>query len=88
MKENGNIDYEALDNLETEHIDALELRKVIKGYTLEEVEPIDYPKTDGLLLYFRNKQGGLYVLEVGICDPAIEDPTPADLFYIKAASVN
>lgn len=65
MKNLEQID-KALDKTEWKEIDGKELEEILRGQTIAGAEPIDYPLTDGAILYLIGKDGKLSALEIGV----------------------
>ena len=65
MKNLEQID-KALDRAEWKEIDGKELEEILRGQTIAGAEPIDYPLTDGAILYLTGKDGKLSALEIGV----------------------
>lgn len=59
------ISDEEFNGLSWENIDGRELEALISGRRVRGVEPIDYPLTDGIIIYLQDNSGGLLALEVG-----------------------
>lgn len=73
---------EQFDRLEWEPIKEDALVRAIKGSTITGIEPIDYPLTDGLIIYLTDRSGRQLALDIGadpMCGP---DENP---FYIRLA---
>ncbi len=47
-------------------VDGEKLDELISGCTIVGAEPIDYPCTDGALLYLKDGSGALAILELGV----------------------
>lgn len=65
MKNSEQID-KALEWAEWKEIDGKELDEILRGKTVAGAEPIDYPLTDGAILYLTGKDGSLSALEIGV----------------------
>ena len=74
-----------LDNLLWEPAGAQTIAEAIAGSTITGAEPIDYPLTDGLIIYLIGKSGRQLALEIG-ADPDT-DPTEGNPFYINFAEI-
>lgn len=70
------------DRLEWEPVMAKTLARAIEGSTVTGVEPIDYPLTDGLIVYLTDRSGRQLVLEIGADPMTGPEENP---FYIKIA---
>ena len=70
------IDY-IFDSIEWEPLDGAELDKLLTGCTVTGAEPIDYPATDGVVIYLRDSTGKALALEVE------SDPYERDGFFIS-----
>ncbi len=68
------------DTLEWEPIGAKALVRAIEGGTITGAEPIDYPLTDGLIIYLTDRSGRQLALDIG-ADPMSED----EPFYMMIA---
>lgn len=68
------------DNLEWREVDGEELHSIVVGMTVAGAEPIDYPATDGMILYFRSPAGDLIAVDIS-SDPYTQE------FYIQMAQV-
>jgi len=75
------IEDEIYNSLKWENIDGLKLSSFLKGYTIVEAEPIDYPLTDGILLLLKGREGEYIALEIG----AEEGQRKAPPLYIRYA---
>ena len=80
------MDEKVYDYLSWEDVDGLKLDTIIEGMTVIGSEPIDYPLTDGIDLYLKDKNGDIYALEIGYDDFA-RDAETENLFYVKMAKV-
>ena len=70
------------DRLEWEPIMAKTLARAIEGSTITGIEPIDYPLTDGLIVYLTDRSGRQLALEIGADPMSGPEENP---FYIKIA---
>ena len=70
------------DRLEWEPVMAKTLARAIEGSTVTGIEPIDYPLTDGLIVYLTDRNGRQLVLEIGADPMTGPEENP---FYIKIA---
>lgn len=73
------------DNLLWEPAGAQTIAEAIEGGTITGAEPIDYPLTDGLIIYLTGRSGRQLALEIG-ADPDA-DPTEGNPFYINLAEI-
>lgn len=73
------------DNLLWEPAGAQTIAEAIEGSTITGAEPIDYPLTDGLIIYLTGRSGRQLALEIG-ADPDA-DPTEGNPFYINLAAI-
>ena len=71
------------NRLKWEEIDGLELAGKIKGLEVTAAEPINYPMTDGIILYMRDKEGHELALDIS-AEAENEEENP---FYIELAEV-
>lgn len=55
---------EEYNALEWEAVDGMELAKAIVGLEVVGADPIDHPETDGMSIFFRDKEGGITVLVI------------------------
>ena len=63
-------------------IDGKDLQTLMEGKKIIGAEPIDYPLTDGVILYLTGDDKELTAVEIGI------DPFEKDIdFYIMSASI-
>lgn len=62
---------------EWEPIGAKALARAIEGGTITGAEPIDYPLTDGLIIYLTDRSGRQLALDIG-ADPMSDEP-----FYMQ-----
>ena len=74
------IDDKMFDALEWEEVDGMKLNELVAGQILTGTEPVDYPATDGVLLYLQDSTGAQTVIEIG------QDPYEG-FFYIHRAKV-
>lgn len=75
------------NSLKWSEVDGKELDKIIEGATIVGAEPTDYPLTDGITIYIKNRAGELIALDIGadfIKSPRSEDENE---FYINMAVV-
>ncbi len=61
-------------------IDGLELHKLLKDSILKKIEPIDYPHTDGVLMYVLDTTGRIMILDIGNSTLTEDNSEP---FYIR-----
>ncbi len=71
-----------IDNLSWEEVDGEQLQSIIEGLTVCGAEPIDYPLTDGAIIYLTGK-GKLIALELGTNYEAANE----NGLYIKIANI-
>lgn len=92
MKLNAAVDdtilEELFDRLEWEEVEDISVDSLLEGKTVVGVELVDYPLTDGILIYWRETDGRLWVLEASAAsayyiDPVEDDENP--LIFQKAA---
>ena len=75
------------NSLKWSEVDGKALDKIIEGATIVGAEPTDYPLTDGITIYIKNRAGELIALDIGadfIKSPRSEDENE---FYINMAVV-
>ena len=58
------ISEEDYNRLHWKEIDGRNLEEKIEGLTVEGAEPIDYPTTSGFLLYLKDSEDNITVLEI------------------------
>lgn len=51
------------------------LSRVLEDSGIYSAEPVDYPLTDGLLLYISDRNGKVRILEISIADEFLDNPT-------------
>jgi len=61
-------------------VDGMELDSLIQGLTVVGAEPTDYPLTDAITLYLRDRSGAILALDIGT------DPETENGFYIRKAT--
>lgn len=72
-----------LDTTNWKNLDGARLDEILTGCTITGAEPIDYPLTDGFILYLRNAEGQEMALNVD------GDPTePEEYFTMQLARYN
>lgn len=71
------------NNLSWEPVDGINLDKLLEGLTVIGAEPTDYPLTDAVILYLRNREGDILALDIGV-DIFNTDPK-GNPFYISMA---
>lgn len=81
------MDEKVYENLSWEDVDGLKLDTIIEGMTVIGSEAIDYPLTDGIDLYLKDKNGDIYALEIGYYDDFVRDTEDENPFYVKMAKV-
>lgn len=69
------------NNLSWDSINGEKLNELISGWTVCGAEPIDYPLTDGAIIYLKNKNGEYAALELG------QEPEKQG-FYIQYAKMS
>ncbi len=67
-----------------EPAEAQTVAEAIAGGTITGAEPIDYPLTDGLILYLTGKSGNQLALDIGAVPDGGPDTNP---FYIRLAVI-
>jgi len=75
------IPAEDIGGLIWSNIDGAKLDELLSGCKICGSEPIDYPNTDGVLIYIKDKKGDMAVLEIG------EDPDEENSFYMRIAKL-
>lgn len=73
------------NGLKWEAVDGMALDKIIEGATVIGAEPTDYPLTDGITIYLKNRAGELVALDIGadfLTSPRSEEENE---FYISLA---
>jgi len=79
------IEESAFNALEWRAIDGEKIDEALTGATVIGAEPVDYPETDGLIIYLRGRSGAAFALEAGAeYDFAEEGENP---FYTRLAVV-
>ena len=58
----------AIERLDFQKLDAEQLDDLLTGCTITGAEPVDYPVTDGFLLYLIDKTGRRFVLSIDRVD--------------------
>lgn len=71
---------EVFDSLSWKNVDGQQLNGLITGWTVCGAEPINYPITDGAIIYLRDASGNLAAIEMG------QEPG-GDRFYIRYAKI-
>jgi hypothetical protein len=71
------------NRLSWEQVDGLTVDRLITGLEVVGAEPTDYPVTDGLTIYLKDKEGNITALDIG-ADIYTEDPAE-NPFYIAIA---
>lgn len=71
------------NSLSWEPVDGMSIDKAIEGLTVIGAEPIDYPLTDALKIYFRDRDGAILALDIG-ADIFNSEPEE-NPFYINMA---
>jgi len=79
------IKEEAFNALEWRDIDGEKIDDALTGATVIGTEPIDYPQTDGLIIYLRGQSGAAFALEAGADYVFAEDGE--NPFYTRLAVV-
>lgn len=59
------ISEDVYNKLDWKPVHAHNLDKLLEGLTVVGSEPIDYPLTDGLIIYFKDASGHLTALDIG-----------------------
>ena len=73
------------NRLSWEQVDGQKVDSLITGLKVVGAEPINYPITDGLIIYLKDTEGNITVLDIGT-DLYTEDPNK-NPFYIAIAKV-
>ena len=71
------------NSLSWEPVDGMSIDKAIEGLTVIGAEPTDYPLTDALTIYFRDRDGAILALDIG-ADIFNSEPE-GNPFYINMA---
>ena len=80
------IDDNTYNNLIWEDVDGQNLDSLLQGLQIIGAEPIDYPLTDGVVIYAKDtRTDKLIIIDIGV-DPFSPDES-ANPFYIKIATV-
>ena len=53
------------NNLSWEPVDGMSLDKLLEGLTVIVAEPTDYPLTDAVTLYLKDREGDILALDIG-----------------------
>lgn len=69
---------EVFNNLDWEDVEDTSVDSLLEGKTVVGVELVDYPLTDGMLIYFRETDGRLWVLESCVPDSYWFGPSASD----------
>lgn len=69
---------ELFDHLEWEEVEDISLDTLLEGKTIVGVELVDYPLTDGILIYWREMDGRLWVLEASAASAYYISPNDVD----------
>jgi len=70
------------DRLSWEQVDGQKVDSLITGLEVVGAEPIDYPVTDGLIIYLKDTEGNTTALDIGNAYTEYPDENP---FYIAIA---
>lgn len=70
------------DRLSWEQVDGQKVDSLITGLEVVGAEPVDYPVTDGLIIYLKDTEGNITALDIG--NTYTEDPDE-NPFYIAIA---
>lgn len=73
----------ASNMLSWEPVDGKQLDRLTEGLTVVGAEPINYPSTDGAILYLKDSKGDLLALEIGA--DIYNTETGENPFYIMLA---
>ena len=79
------IDSQVMDRLEWIPVGGEALDLFVEGMTIVGSEPIDYPLTDGVILYLRAADGRMIALDIGV-DIFSTDPE-GNPFYVNVARI-
>lgn len=79
------IKEDAFNALEWRDIDGEKIDDALTGATVIGAEPVDYPQTDGLIIYLRGRSGAAFALEAGADTVFMEDGE--NPFYTRLAVV-
>ena len=80
------IDDNTYNNLIWEDVDGQSLDSLLQGLQIIGAEPIDYPLTDGVVIYAKDtRTDKLIIIDIG-ADP-FPPEEPENPFYIKTATV-
>lgn len=79
------IDDNTYNALQWENVEAKKLDEIVPGFSLTGAEPIDYPITDGVILYGKDVTGNIIALDIGTDPLSISDDT--NPFYIKLGRI-
>lgn len=73
------------NNLDWEPLDGMKVNEMVEGLTALGAEPTDYPETDAITFFFRDRNGDILVIDTGadIFNTG-EDENP---FYVNVARV-
>jgi hypothetical protein len=71
------------NNLSWKPVDGKKLDNLIEGLTVVGSEPTDYPLTDALTLYFRNKSGAILAINI---DTETETGAETGLYILAATA--
>lgn len=69
------------DEVKLEDVPGEKLGELLRGMRVDWAEPIDWPFTDGAILYLSGEDGKQLVLELGYDSAGITSDTP---FYLRA----
>lgn len=80
------IDDNTYNNLMWENVDGQSLDSLLQGLQIMGAEPIDYPLTDGVIIYAKNtRTDKLIIINIG-ADPLSPEESGSP-FYISIATV-
>lgn len=77
-------DESVYDSLAWETLDGRELGLLLQGLVILGAEPIDYPCTDGVVIYLEDRAGEVFVMETGADPFCLEEANP---FYMRWARI-
>lgn len=71
---------QTFNSLRWKRVDGMELDSLLQGLEVVGAEPTDYPLTDAVTLYFKDRSGAILALDIGT------DPDTSTGFYIRKAT--
>lgn len=74
---------DVFNNLEWKPVDGMRVDKLLERLTVIGAEPTDYPLTDAVTIYFKDREGAVMALDIG-ADIFNSDPEE-NPFYINVA---